>query len=116
MLMPFGRHEGTEIAALPLVYLSWLATLSTLREPLKTAIHAELARRQAHATAPAATVAPCPDLGLAREVVSAGRRVVSKRCHPDLGGSHEAFVLLTRVGEWLEETIGAAALEKEGAR
>jgi len=42
----------------------------------------------------------------AREVVSARLRVVSKRNHPDVGGSHGALVRLTHVAEWLETVVG----------
>lgn len=46
MVMPFGRYKGQELATLPAEYLTWLAGLE-LREPLRTAVTAEVERRNA---------------------------------------------------------------------
>jgi hypothetical protein len=45
--MPFGKHRGWLVSRLPNAYLKWLVTLPDLREPLRGAVKAELARRGA---------------------------------------------------------------------
>jgi len=42
--MPFGRHKGTPLEALPPDYVVWLSTLD-LRDPLRSAVVVELGRR-----------------------------------------------------------------------
>jgi hypothetical protein len=44
--MPFGKHKGSPLSAVPGDYLTWLAgKLDELRDPFRTALVAELARR-----------------------------------------------------------------------
>lgn len=44
--MPFGKHKGSPLSAVPAEYLTWLAgKLDELRDPFRTALVAELARR-----------------------------------------------------------------------
>jgi hypothetical protein len=44
--MPFGKHRGVALSELPGGYLQWLATkLTDLREPFRSALAAELERR-----------------------------------------------------------------------
>jgi uncharacterized protein (DUF3820 family) len=38
MKLPFGKHRGTTLEAVPLGYLSWLWQNVELREPLLTAV------------------------------------------------------------------------------
>ena len=44
--MPFGKHKGQPLAGLPAEYLTWVATLDNIRDPLLGAVNAELRRRQ----------------------------------------------------------------------
>jgi hypothetical protein len=55
--LPFGQFKGTPIADVDVGYLKWLSELEYLRDPLKTAVLKELARR-AQPALPA--VAPAP--------------------------------------------------------
>jgi Putative quorum-sensing-regulated virulence factor len=43
--MPFGKHKGRPISALPTGYLCWLTTLDDLKWYLREAVEAELERR-----------------------------------------------------------------------
>jgi uncharacterized protein (DUF3820 family) len=49
--MPFGKHKGTPLRELPDDYLLWLSLLPELRDPLLTAVHLEMDRRNAAARA-----------------------------------------------------------------
>lgn len=51
MAMPFGKHKGTPLTALPDPYVTWLLE-QDLRDPLKSALEAERARRGAQGPAP----------------------------------------------------------------
>ena len=44
-LMPFGKHKGQEISKLETEYLTWLLGLDDIRDPLKSVVEAELAKR-----------------------------------------------------------------------
>ena len=45
--MPFGRHRGVPLSELPGAYLDWLgAKLNEWREPFRSALAAEIARRK----------------------------------------------------------------------
>jgi hypothetical protein len=46
--MPFGKHKGTLLSALPDDYLDWIATRDDLRDPLRAALAHE--RRLRHHT------------------------------------------------------------------
>jgi hypothetical protein len=54
MLMPFGKHKGAELDAIPAGYLTWLIT-TELRDPLRDAVVAELERRKGSTTTAATT-------------------------------------------------------------
>ena len=44
-VMPFGQHKGSLITQIPDGYLIWMFETMELREPLKSALNAELERR-----------------------------------------------------------------------
>jgi len=61
--MPFGKHRGVLLSELPGGYVQWLGgKLADWREPFKSALAAELARRKGETlpgvNGPAATPAP----------------------------------------------------------
>jgi len=45
MLMPFGKYKGQDLTALPDEYLIWLTANIPLRDPLRSAIAAEITNR-----------------------------------------------------------------------
>ncbi len=98
--MPFGKYRGELLEDLPTDYLEWLGSLQ-LREPLRSHVEAEHARRYAEST----TVA-FPHVGLANQIITAGYRALALRLHPDAGGDHDSMVALSRAREWLSERAG----------
>jgi hypothetical protein len=91
--MPFGRYRGQPLSALPSDYLQWLLTLDDLREPLRSSIRDEVARRSGAR----------PDPRIVEDVIAAGQRSLAKRHHPDTGGSHESMLAVRQACEWLFE-------------
>jgi hypothetical protein len=78
--MPFGKFRGMPIVVLPPDYLHWLTT-NELKEPLKTAVRDEAARR--------GFIAPVVR-GVSQEwaerIIADGVRVLAKKNHPNVGG------------------------------
>ena len=81
--MPFGRYRGELLCDLPDDYLDWLLGLDDLREPLRTRVAAEAARRARASERP---IAGPVDGDVAVAIVEAGRRALALRHHPDRGG------------------------------
>jgi hypothetical protein len=105
--MPFGRFKGFLLSDIPNWYLSWLAGLDDLREPLASAVEREFRRRhneeEPEPAAPAG--AACPDPRVADELVTAGFKSLARKYHPDMGGSHESMLAVNRVAEWLRALL-----------
>lgn len=103
--MPFGRYRGTPLEDLPDSYVDWLLAEANLRPRLRTELEDERSRRWEKKTTAdqlASILSTCPSPHLVSEIVAAGYRSVSKRAHPDAGGSHDEMIKLTRTREWLD--------------
>lgn len=111
--MPFGRHKGQPLSALPDDYLDWLASLD-LRPPLRRAVEAEQARRAARDNAGAgrSTAAAITDPVVARaasRIVQAGYRTAAMEAHPDRGGDTATMQAINRAAELLRRFVGVGA-------
>jgi Putative quorum-sensing-regulated virulence factor len=117
MRMPFGKYKGSRLEDVPLEYISWLIDQDFLRDPLRSAVEEEYDRR----TNPEdddEDPGPIPipvNLNLVEELLNVGFRVLSKKYHPDLGGSHQAMTELNHCIEWLRAGLtklrgGAASI------
>ena len=112
MRMPFGKHRGVELRDLPDDYVNWLIGLDDLREPFRTNIFIEHDRRttQQHDSSWSMGSGNRRQLVgevqvMAQEIVSAGYRALSRRHHPDAGGSHEKMLLVNRAAKHLREVV-----------
>jgi hypothetical protein len=103
--MPFGRHRGRPLTDLPLDYLSWLVGIA--REPLCSAVHAEIERRER-----GALDGPAVPVGLrnaAVQIVSHGYRECARRAHPDAGGDTESMQAFNAARDALRALLGERA-------
>ena len=96
--MPFGKFKGVAIEDLDEDYLQWLDGLDDLREPLRTVVNEEMIRRDAANRLHV-------NRGLIPEIVEAGRRALSKRYHPDCGGSTEKMQALNNTCDWMKSRM-----------
>src|SRR5262245_6045280 len=130
MFMPFGKYKGYDLRDIPLDYLDWL-----LNKDLYGRLHEEVERerderharqererqqrerqeRQARGEyawedggAPSSRCSqtrPCPNAALVSEVLTAGRKVLARKYHPDPGRTQQGFLQLTAVMDWLARLV-----------
>jgi hypothetical protein len=106
--MPFGKHRGCALSELPGDYLAWLGSLPDLRDPLRSAVRSEQARRLVHPDAGPATMPP--ELrAVAVELVGAGHRALARRYHPDVGGDTTRMRQTNLAAEALRSLLERAA-------
>jgi hypothetical protein len=92
--MTFGKFNGADVADIPDSYLEWvLATVETLQPVLRRAIEEQLSRRAAVPVA------------MPRDVLKSLYREMSRRYHPDHGGSHEAMIAINDMYSRLQEIL-----------
>jgi hypothetical protein len=85
VVMPFGKHRGCPLPAVPTAYLDWCLRASKRLSPwLREAIEGELRRRLTGEPPPRQEVA-WP------EVLQQWYRQLALEFHPDRGGSDEAM-------------------------
>lgn len=102
--MPFGKHKGKPLAALPENYLTWLTTIN-LREPLASAVQHEASRRHINAHTP--QTPRQLDADIARQIVQAGYRVLAQKHHPDHGGDTATMQKVNGAAEALRQLVAA---------
>jgi hypothetical protein len=110
MKILFGKYKGTEIEELPSEYINWLVSLDDLREPLRSAIDREIARRersdivsdilQMPKFIPSHELKP-----LIKEIIDAGFHQVAFRYHPDKGGATKKMQMLSMARAWLYKFV-----------
>jgi hypothetical protein len=106
-VMPFGKHQGWDLTEVPTNYLLWL----TRKQPplygwLAAAVAEELRARRGDRQSrswPTPSVSSCPDRELAAEIITAGHHVLTRKWHPDVGGSGEVMTRVNVVSEWLKK-------------
>ena len=100
--VPFGRYKGLRLCDVPDDYLEWLSTVA--KPPLRAAVDAELARRDAYLCLPAPDV-----VDAAEAIVQRGFRVVALDVHPDHGGDAELMRAALQARDWLLGTLADAS-------
>jgi hypothetical protein len=109
MTMRFGRYKGRPLDELPPDYLRWLLGLE-LREPLRSGVRAEAARRAAHADVDGRTGGlPARLRAPALTIIACGFRAAAKDSHPDRGGSHDEMIDLTKARDALRAMVEGTA-------
>jgi Putative quorum-sensing-regulated virulence factor len=110
--MPFGRHKGRPISALPTGYLCWLTTLEDLKWHLREAVEAELRRRpdavERDDDGRRRPPPRPPALPPWEPVVRAWQREMTLLFHPDKGGSHEAMQAVNAGADKLRKLFAEA--------
>jgi hypothetical protein len=102
--MPFGKYKGRRLADLPDDYLDWLLTID-LRPFLRSAVAKEVARRVIDDQYRLPAFPPCPAPDVAADLVGAGLRSLSRRYHPDIGGTHDQMIRVTAVADWFRTLL-----------
>lgn len=113
--MPFGKHRGKQLAAVPADYLLWALNHATLNWGLALDIRNELQRRQdvargqehsrtgyalqRHQMPAGVTIAQV------LELVQAGRRSLARKHHPDAGGNTATMQAVNVASDWLLEAL-----------
>ena len=110
--MPFGKHRGAPLSAIPVDYLRWLITIE-IKPWLRAEVEAEIAARGASHRQSRASGAPPigsgvpvrPELGIA--LVDAGRKALALRHHPDRGGDPVLMAALNDAADKLRAWLAA---------
>jgi hypothetical protein len=114
--MPFGRHRGKPLGALPFDYLCWLRTRD-LYEPLRSHCEVEWQRRlgqtrddytrdeRPRREEAGALVVAAKDREMFRELLTAGFRQLCLKLHPDVGGKPEDMRKLNLLMEELRRQM-----------
>lgn len=90
--MPFGKYKNLDLREVPDFYLDWLFEIE-LREPLKSAVRREIAKREGTDYTPAAT-----NGGRVKQIYYE----LALKYHPDRGGSTEAMQAVNEFYEKLQ--------------
>jgi Putative quorum-sensing-regulated virulence factor len=100
--MPFGKYRNVDTSDLPEHYLLWLLDWPPLRDPLRSAVEAELRRREGlRARAPVKI-----DVALVDQIVRAGVRSLALRIHPDReGGDNDAMMKVNATADLIRELV-----------
>ena len=103
--MPFGRYKGRLLSELPDSYLWWLLALPDLSSWLRRALESEADRRDVGAQSQEHQVGVIALADL-RGVITTWFREMSRRWHPDHGGTHESGQAINAAHDRLRELLG----------
>jgi len=104
-VIPFGKFRGLLVENLPDWYISWLADLPDLRDPLLSAVEQECERRFAERDSSDSGAKECPAAEFAEELIGAGVRTLARRYHPDVGGTNEEMQNVNAAAAWLRSQV-----------
>ncbi|MBZ5727447.1 MAG: DUF3820 family protein [Acidobacteriia bacterium] len=87
LVMPFGKHKGSPISAVPTPYVRWSLTQDWLAQPTRRWLEEELELRRElarlrHLPSGSGLVLQPSDAQLLRSMVEAGRKALLPRSHP----------------------------------
>jgi hypothetical protein len=104
VIVPFGRHRGQTLERVPTPYLMWLANRPDLRDPLASAVKAELeARPKSRPTHTVTESGNGRDLrNVARQLVDAGHRLLG------LEDNRQLRIHARQAAEWLHGLVSSA--------
>ena len=105
--MPFGKYRGAALEDLPDGYVRWLHGLPDLREPLRSAVHAEWNLRFG-AGASTLPALPAEARPVVEVLISVGYRALARQHHPDQGGQTRSMQLVNDAATWLRQAVRAA--------
>lgn len=85
-IMPFGKHKGVAVGALPDDYLRWLTTLDDLRDPVASVVRREALRRWPDEKPPTTSASTPPKRSAVAMTTCSGcgrefKSVHARRCH-----------------------------------
>ncbi len=109
--MPFGKHQGRALHDIPIGYLQWVLRETSPEEWLDQAIRVELDRRthrHRHEGPRYRYSVQLPshvDPAVTEEIVDAGKRALSLRNHPDMGGDLVAMQRINAAADWLRDHL-----------
>lgn len=108
--MPFGKYKGTPISELPDWYLTWaLEHLTEISGELWIALKREWDARQRGSSTDMPSPSSVPDgvsLEIASQIISEGRRALTRRHHPDIGGDPSVMLSVNVTYDFLVKRIG----------
>lgn len=106
--LPFGKHRGRLLREIDdLDYLRWLAGRD-LREPLLSAVRAEIDRRDFAAVAKDGRAIPCPDRAVAEAFVTRGQRALEQE-HAQSAADLERIAAVAGWLRWQISSKGRSA-------
>jgi hypothetical protein len=101
------RFRGCGISEIPSWYLRWVLEYLDLRPHLRLAVEDELAARAGEDDRTTRGDSRYLNVMVAREIITAGRRSLALRHHPDHGGNVERMKLINTTADVLLERVGA---------
>lgn len=112
MRMPFGKHKGEPVWALPDGYVQWLFFQDFLSSDLESEVAREVSVRWPHVSL-ALSNETYPDNGVNAEymknIISSAFREVAQKFHPDRGGCCEIMKGINIMHEALQKRLAEYA-------
>lgn len=101
MKMPFGKHKGIEVHKLPNTYLQWLYYNVSINGTLLTEVCYALGIEPDYVS----NTKTHTDNEMVMSIIKSGFRELSKKLHPDVGGTDEQMKKLNSAHEYLKRLV-----------